>query len=92
MKVSKLLRVILIFLSIILFFVILTTIARRSPRNLSKYMITNSVGSRYYTDFYTIENGCIKFTITQTEPMVENAEGHEVSICGQYTIIQNDKR
>jgi hypothetical protein len=54
-------------------------------------MITNSVGSRYYTDFYVVENGCITFTVTQTDPMVMNAEGNIVKICGIYTVVENDK-
>lgn len=90
-KLSALLRIIVVVLAIILFLVGITAIARQSPRARSKYMITNSVGTRYYTNFYTIEDGCIKFTITQTEIMVHNAEGHEVSICGQYTVIENAK-
>jgi len=92
MKVSTLLRVILVFLSIVLFFTIIITIARSSPRARCKYMITNSVGSRYYTDFYTVEEDCIKFTVAQTDPMVINGDGSIISICGQYTVIENANR
>ena len=90
-KVSSLLKIILVGLAIILFLVGITAIARHSPRSRSKYMIINSVGTKYYTDFYTIENECIKFTIIQTDVIVHNAEGHDVSICGQYTVIENTK-
>ena len=47
-----------------------------------KYRITNSDGTVYRTDNYTVSNGCISF-------QCESCERENVTICGSYTIARS---